>query len=199
MGELKRKEMEEAKEKEKLRKANEKKIQQSAEKKEKEAERQREEEIKEKKSKVVNSYDMETDEEVEEVEVRLEDDHDSAYDADTDVDEDVAEKLRPETKDLDFPNLPSFLNSMQFFMHGDYDEGEDELIKRFIIALGGKVVPDMKKTVARVITASNWWSKDFEELLKVNPDVVFLRPSWVFDCSDQGRLVDYGTHRVRKS
>jgi len=197
--ELKRKEMEEAKEKEKLRKANEKKIQQSAEKKEKEAERLREEEMNEKKSKVVNSYDVETDEEVEEVEVRLEDDHDSAYDADTDVDEDVAEKLRPETKDLDFPNLPSFLNSMQFYMHGDYDKGEDELVKRYIIAFGGKVVPNMKKTVARVITASNWWNEDFGDLLKWNPDVVFLRPSWVFACSDQGRLVDYGTHRVMKS
>merc|ERR1712192_155172 len=154
------------------------------------------EETKEKKSKIVNSYDMETDEEVEEVDMRLEDDHDSAYDADTDVDEDVAEKLRPETKHLDFPNLPSFLNSMQFFMHGDYDKGEDELIKRYIVAFGGEVVPNMKKNVARVITAPYWGREDFEELLKVNPDVVFLRPSWVFDCSDQGRLVDYGTHRV---
>ena len=142
---------------------------------------------------------METDEEVEDVGVRLEEDHDSAYDAETDVDEDVAEKLRPETKDLDFPNLPSFFSSMQFHMHGDYDKGEDELIKRYIVAFGGKVVPLMKRTVGRVITASNWWSKDFEELLRWNPDVVFLRPSWVFDCSDQGRLVEEGTHRVRKS
>ena len=201
--EVKRKEMEEAKEKEKLRKANEKKIQQSAEKKEKEAEqimaRQKEHEMKERVSKEVNPFDMETDEEVEEVKVRLEDDHDSAYDADTDVDEDVAEKLRPETKDLDFPNLPSFFSSMQFYMHGDYDKGEDELIKRYIVAFGGKVVPLMKRTVARVITASNWWSDDFEELLKWNPDVLFLRPSWVFACSDQGRLVEEGTHRVRQS
>jgi len=155
--------------------------------------------MKERASKDANSYDMETDEEVGEVDVRLEDDHDSAYDADTDVDEDVAEQLRPKTKDLDFPNIPSFFSSMQFHMHGDYDKGEDELIKRYIVAFGGKVVPLMKRTVARVITASNWWSKDFEELLNWNPDVLFLRPSWVFACSDQGRLVEEGTHRVRKS
>ena len=201
--ELRRKEMEEAKETEKLRKAKEKKSLQPAEEKEKEVEknlaRQREDEKKEKTSKGDNAYDMETDEEVEDVGVRLEEDHDSAYDAETDVDEDVAEKLRPETKDLDFPNLPSIFSSMQFHMHGDYDKGEDELIKRYIVAFGGKVVPLMKRTVGRVITASNWWSKDFEELLRWNPDVVFLRPSWVFDCSDQGRLVEEGTHRVRKS
>jgi len=201
--ELKNKEMEVVKEKEKLRKENEKKIQQLTEKKEKEAEqnlaRQRESKIKENTSKDVNSYDAETDEEVEEVEVRLEDDHDSAYDADTDVDEDVAEKLRPETKHLEFPNLPSFFSSMQFYMHGDYDKGEDDLVKRYIVAFGGKVVPNMKRTVARVITASNWWSEDFEELQRWNPDVVFLRPSWVFACSDQGRQVEEGTHRVRKS
>ena len=167
--ELRRERMEEAKEKEKLRKANEKKIQQSAEKKDKEAEknqaRQREDKMKEKASKDVNSYDVETDEEVEGDRMGLEDEHDSAYDADTDVDEDVAEKLRPETKDLDFPNLPSFFSSMQFYMHGEYDKGEDDLIKRYIVAFGGKVVPLMKRAVARVITASNWWNEDFEEVI----------------------------------
>ena len=201
--ELRREKMEEVKEEEKLREANEAKIQHLAEKKAKKVENnmdsQREVTMKEKVSKDVNSYDIETDEEVEEVGPVLEDEHDSAYDADTDVDEDVAEKLRPETKDLDFPNLPSFFSSMQFYMHGDYDKGEDELIKRYIVAFGGKVVPLMKRTVARVITASNWWSQDFEELLGWNPDVAFLRPSWVFACSDQGRLVEEGTHRVRKS
>ena len=72
------------------------------------------------------------------------------------------------------------------------------MIKRYIVAFGGKVVPNMKRTVARVITASNWWTDEFEELLKINPNVIFLRPSWVFACSDQVRMVEEGTHRVRK-
>ena len=104
--------------------------------------------------------------------------------------------MRPKTDDLDFPQMPSFFSSLQFYMHGNYDKGEEELITRYIIAYGGKILPVMKKTVSRVITASNWWSDDFKEMLILNPDVIFLRPSWVFACSDQQKLVMEGTHRV---
>ena len=195
--EFKWKEKEKAEEKERVRKEREEKMEETARKKE-EAEKV----IKEKNSAKAEAicYDMETDEEDEvehlESKLKLQDNHDSAYDADTDIDEDVAETLRPKTDDLDFPQMPSFFSSLQFFMHGNYDKGEKELITRYIIAFGGKILPVMKKTVSRVITASNWWSDDFKEMLILNPDVIFLRPSWVFACSDQQKLVAEGTHRV---
>ena len=191
-----RKEMGDMKEKDKPRRANENKTQQLAAK-EAEVNLSREVKVEDSvKEKTGNYYDMETDEEVEPEHEK--DDHDSAYDAETDLDEDAAERLRPNTNDLDLPHLPSFLTSLQFYMHGDYDEGEAELIERYIVAFGGKILPVMSDAVARVITASNWWTDEFEELLKINPNVIFLRPSWVFACSDQVRMVEEGTHRVRK-
>jgi len=195
--ELKWKEKEETEEKKRVRKEREEKMEETARKKE-EAEKV----INEKNSAKTEArcYDMETDEEdvVEDVEskLKLADDHDSAYDADTDVDDDIAEKLRQKTDHLDYPQMPSFFSSLQFYMHGNYDKGEKELITRYIIAFGGKILPVMKKTVSRVITASNWWSDDFKEMLILNPDVIFLRPSWIFACSDQQKLVAEGTHRV---
>merc|ERR1719447_25728 len=195
--ELKWKEKKEVEEVEGVRKEREEKMEETARKKE-----ETEKVINEKTSAKTETerYGMETDEEdeVEDVEskLKLADDHDSAYDADTDVDDDIAEKLRPKTDDLDFPQMPSFFSSLQFYMHGNYDKGEGELITRYIIAFGGKILPVMKKTVSRVITASNWWSDDFKEMLILNPDVIFLRPSWVFACSDQQKLVAEGTHRV---
>jgi hypothetical protein len=179
---------------------------------------------KEKDVKKVNSYDMDTDEEIEEIkraqakekaspkpvgtakEQEAEPvkenggatDEELAYDADTDIDEDVMEELRPKTSDLSFQPLPSYFEGEQFYLHGDYEEGEEDLVKRYIVACGGRVEPYMRETVGTVISASNWWSDDFADALEVNPGVRFLRPSWVFASSDQGRAVEEGTHRIRK-
>merc|ERR1719447_2594120 len=100
--ELKWKEKKEVEEVEGVRKEREEKMEETARKKE-----ETEKVINEKTSAKTETerYDMETDEEDEcehlESKLKLEDDHDSAYDADTDIDEDIAEKLRPKTDEED--------------------------------------------------------------------------------------------------
>ena len=145
------------------------------------------------------AYEVETDEELEPEPTKVKNDgDDSAYDADTDIDEEVLDEMRPKTKHLDFEPLPNFFASQEFYLHGDYEAGEAELIERYIVASGGRVQPYMQKTVDKVVSASNWWSDDFSCALEVVPGVSFLRPSWVFACTDQGRLVEEGTHRIIK-
>ena len=122
----------------------------------------------------------------------------AAYDADTDIDEDVIEALRPRTDHLDIDPLPSYFESKQFYLHGDFDEGEAELVTRYIAAFGGIVQPYMGEAVSTVISANNWWAEDFAEALEVNPSVRFLRPSWVFACCDEARIVEEGSHRIIK-
>ena len=145
------------------------------------------------------AYEVETDEELEPEPSKVQnEDDDSAYDADTDIDEEVLDEMKPKTEHLDFEPLPNFFASQEFFLHGDYSAGEAELVERYIVASGGRVQPYMQESVDRVVSASNWWSEDFSEALEVVPGVSFLRPSWVFACTDQGRLVEEGTHRITK-
>ena len=150
------------------------------------------------------SYEVETDDEIEPEPSKKsaskddEGEGDSAYDADTDIDEEELEKLRPKTNHLDFDPLPSHFESLQFYLHGDFEPGEAEVVDRYIVAAGGRVVPYMRESVTRVISASSWWTDQFKEALEVSPGVRFLRPSWVFACCDEGRVVEEGTHRIAK-
>ena len=150
----------------------------------------------------VNPFDEETDDEdnvePEPKKTEASVDEDSAYDAETDVDDDVAEELRRDTAGLELPVLPQHFAGMEFLLHGEWEEGEEDLVSRYIVAAGGRVVGAGAARVERVVTASNWWSAELGVVAAAHPGAKVLRASWVFACHDTGEVVAEERYRLRE-
>lgn len=46
-----------------------------------------------------------------------------------------------------------------------------------------------------VVTEQDW-NRKFDEALAENTGLIFVRPSWIFDCSSQMRLLSYQSYEV---
>nr|WRQ97962.1 slime protein [Eoperipatus sp.] len=93
------------------------------------------------------------------------------------------------------PNLPSFFKEKSFFFFGNFDDATRKLLKRYIIAFGGKLENSMDQKVSFVITASDW-DEQFEQALNENDSLTFVRPQWIFKCKDKGKFVPYQPYVV---
>jgi len=117
------------------------------------------------------------------------------YDVETDIDEEEIAKLLPNTSKLSFGSLPDYFDCQDFYLHGDFQPGERQLIERYILACGGTVQSYMGAEVKVVITHSRW-DKMFEEARAVSRGVEFVRPGWVFRCQGEGKVVEFGQYQV---
>jgi len=110
------------------------------------------------------------------------------YDADTDIDEEELPRLRANTENLEFDKVETYFSGKQFFLYGEFPESETSLMTRYIVMFGGQVRSYMASHVNYIIT-KNKWDKKFEDARKVNKEVVFIKPEWIFSCTDKRRIV----------
>ena len=150
------------------------------------------EENKENVQKVENSgigaYDCDTDEEADQDIKSDPETEENPYDVETDVDEDEVARQLPDTSNLSFETLSNHFEGHQFFFHGSFEEDEMDLIQRYVISSGGKVRPYMDPEVDIIITKVKN-EKQFGDAKKVNQDVKFVEPKWIFICHDEQKLV----------
>ena len=117
------------------------------------------------------------------------------YEVDTDVDE---ENIDENDENVELPKLPEFFAEKSFFLYGSFtSESIRKSIIRGIVAGGGKVSNYMQADVDYVITSSDWDS-NFKDAREANPEVKFVKPSFVKDCFDQQKIVNDKLHRVSK-
>lgn len=138
-----------------------------------------------------NGYDEDTDEEEIEDKSNTKDTVDNdqdEYDADTDIDEEELPNLRANTENLEFDKVDTYFGGKQFFLYGKFPKNEITLITRYIVMFGGKVHSYMAREVDFIITKSKWDQK-FEDARKVNKEVTFIKPDWIFSCTDKRRIV----------
>ena len=133
-----------------------------------------------------NKYDCDTDEEIEQC---LKNDEEvDPYEVETDIDDEEIPRLLPDTSNLSFETLPNFFKSHNFFFHGSFEEDETSLLERYVTSAGGKVKLYMDPEVDIVITKKKE-DEQFKEAKKVNRDVKFVLPEWIFRCNDKHKFV----------
>lgn len=116
---------------------------------------------------------------------------DEVYDDDTDVDEENLKYLKsPDTSALPLPTLGDYFKGKCFFIHGKMAEENKRLLRRYIIAFNGDLEDYMSEKVQFVITKDNW-DESFDEALNENPSLQFVKPLWIWRCSDKQRLVPH--------
>ncbi len=128
-------------------------------------------------------YEQDTDDEIEQLKNNGEapkqnHDNEDNYEADTDIEEES------------LPKLPEFFHGKHFFIFGPFkSEPVRNSILRGIVAGGGEVHEYMSPQVNYVITHGDCDKGNFQDARKVNPEVLFLRPSFIQDCFDADKLI----------
>jgi len=141
-----------------------------------------------------NAYDCDTDSENDELATNGNNSIDP-YDVETDIDDEEIVKLLPKTSKLILGCLPDFFKRLKFYLHGNFQPDERKLVERYIVGCGGKVEQYMREEVKVVIT-HNSWEAMFEDARSVSSMVEFVRPEWVFKCTDEGKLIEFGDFLV---
>jgi len=130
--------------------------------------------------------EMDTDEEIEAVrkrqganngrEIKREmADSEDAYDADTDVDE--------ENSDDDLPPLPDFfVDKGHFFLDKELSQVDQREMRRLVVAAGGRVDKYMSRDVRFVLADGDEWRAEFDDALRDNGKLTFLRLAYVRQC-----------------
>ena len=136
----------------------------------------------------VDTYDCDTDEESDQDIKSDPEKEEDPYDVETDIDDEVVARLLPDTSKLSFETLSNHFQGQQFFFHGSFEEGEMDLLQRYVISAGGEVSLYMEAEVDIVITKVKN-EKQYGEARKVNQDVKFVEPRWIFICNDEQKLV----------
>lgn len=69
-------------------------------------------------------------------------------------------------------------------------EEKKKLLHRYIIAFNGDVEDYMNEKVKFVITDEDW-DENFDEALNENSSLQFVKPLWIWRCSDKQKLVPH--------
>ncbi|EGD76679.1 hypothetical protein PTSG_12674 [Salpingoeca rosetta] len=102
-----------------------------------------------------------------------------------------------DAEDEELPYLPDFLSGVNVFF---YQLDKPKLLKeltRYMVAYGGRVDAYMAPDTTHVITERPW-DAAFDDALKDNPRLVFVRPSWLLQCHTTQAKVDTFKHRIKK-
>ncbi|XP_038065566.1 DNA repair protein XRCC1-like [Patiria miniata] len=120
------------------------------------------------------------------------------YDSSTDEETYIPTSSKPEgaTPSLnDIPDLPDFFADKIFFLYGKFDAEERRQISRLIVTFEGTVEDYMTDEVSYVITNSEW-DADFDKALSDHPGLSFVRPKWIYVCSEKSKMVPYQPYIV---
>ncbi|EMP41457.1 DNA repair protein XRCC1 [Chelonia mydas] len=115
---------------------------------------------------------------------------DDPYGGSTDENTDVEEE-----PDQPIPELPDFFVGKRFFLYGEFPSQERRLLNRYITAFSGEVEGYMNERVNYVITAQEW-DDTFEEALNDNANLSFVRPRWIYTCTERQRLIPHQPYVV---
>lgn len=129
-----------------------------------------------------NAYDASTD-------------NDDPYDVSTDDEDDVNKN---ENDEHGLPSLPDYFERKHFLLYGDFGQSVHRLLTRHIIACGGKISKYMDDDIEYVISEQKWDEK-FDSALSSNTALVFVKPSWVFSCGAQQKLLSTQPYLISHS
>lgn len=90
--------------------------------------------------------------------------------------------------DGELPLLPDFFSHKHFMLYGEIGSKTRRLLIRYITAYNGTLEEYMSDSVEFVITNENW-DQNFDEALKENTSLAFVRPKWIIVCHEKGALV----------
>lgn len=96
----------------------------------------------------------------------------------------------PDTSNLPLPPLGDYFKGKFFFIYGKMAEEKKKLLHRYIIAFNGDVEDYMNEKVKFVITDEDW-DENFDEALNENSSLQFVKPLWIWRCSDKQKLVPH--------
>ncbi|XP_070306854.1 DNA repair protein XRCC1 isoform X1 [Odocoileus virginianus] len=111
------------------------------------------------------------------------------------TDENTDHEGPPESPDLPIPELPDFFQGKRFFLYGEFPGDERRRLSRYVTAFNGELEDHMSERVQFVITAQEW-DPSFEEALMDNPSLVFVRPRWIYSCSEKQKLLPHQLYGV---
>ncbi|XP_040110016.1 DNA repair protein XRCC1 [Oryx dammah] len=111
------------------------------------------------------------------------------------TDENTDHEDPPESPDLPIPELPDFFQGKRFFLYGEFPGDERRILSRYVTAFNGELEDYMSERVQFVITAQEW-DPSFEEALTDNPSLVFVRPRWIYSCSEKQKLLPHQLYGV---
>ncbi|KAB0349913.1 hypothetical protein FD754_014770 [Muntiacus muntjak] len=111
------------------------------------------------------------------------------------TDENTDHEGPPESPDLPIPELPDFFQGKRFFLYGEFPGDERRRLSRYVTAFNGELEDYMSERVQFVITAQEW-DPSFEEALTDNPSLVFVRPRWIYSCSEKQKLLPHQLYGV---
>ncbi|XP_074633138.1 DNA repair protein XRCC1-like [Acropora palmata] len=90
--------------------------------------------------------------------------------------------------DGELPLLPDFFSHKHFLLYGEIGAKTRRLLIRYITAYNGTLEEYMSDSVEFVITNEDW-DQNFDEALKENASLAFVRPKWIIVCHEKGALV----------
>ncbi|GFS03558.1 DNA repair protein XRCC1 [Elysia marginata] len=117
------------------------------------------------------------------------------YDVATDEEQDDPTGKLGDGSDSGLPELPEFFSDKHFFFYGDFDSADRRLLTRYVAAYNGEEEDYMSKKVNFVVTAQKW-DDNFEEALSENPNLVFVKPKWIFACHEKSKLLPYQSYII---
>ncbi|BFZ00118.1 hypothetical protein BsWGS_03157 [Bradybaena similaris] len=97
--------------------------------------------------------------------------------------------------DSGLPDLPDFFTDKHFFFYGHFEPAEQRLLTRYIAAYNGEVEEYMSKKVTFVVTEQKW-DDNFNQAASENPQLIFVKPTWIKSCHDKNKLLPYQPHIV---
>jgi len=97
--------------------------------------------------------------------------------------------------------LPSLFQGEQFFIYGPCNPSQARLLRRSIVAYGGKIdqyfnQPGNPKTT--VVITNQGWNSVFQNAIKDNPSLKIVKPEWVIKCCEQQKVVSTQLFLVKK-
>ncbi|XP_076066618.1 DNA repair protein XRCC1-like [Oratosquilla oratoria] len=122
--------------------------------------------------------------------IKEESEGEEVYEEDTDVDEENKPYVKTDTSELPLPELGDYLKNKHFFFYGEMAKEKRNLLQRYIIAFDGILEDYMNEAVQFVITECEW-DDSFDEALSDNPSLQFVKPQWIWKCSDKKKLVPH--------
>uniref|UniRef100_A0A0A9XHU0 DNA repair protein XRCC1 n=2 Tax=Lygus hesperus TaxID=30085 RepID=A0A0A9XHU0_LYGHE len=95
------------------------------------------------------------------------------------------------------PTMPSYFESYNFLLLDDIEETQRATLRRYILARLGNVVSDIQELSSPNPSYCITEDKSrFEEVKESFPNVVGVRPDWVWFCHDENSLQDVNSYVV---
>ncbi|KAF6204848.1 hypothetical protein GE061_019011 [Apolygus lucorum] len=93
------------------------------------------------------------------------------------------------------PTMPSYFETFNFLLLDDIEGTQSATLRRYILARLGNIVSDVQELSSSnpsyCITEDK---KRFEEVRESFPNVIGVRPDWVWFCHDENSLQDFSAH-----